>query len=402
MFLDNLRLALFSIGANRLRAGLTVTGVMVGVLSVTLIISLGRAVEREVSGSIDALGANMVFVYPTPDLATASRNVQLTERDAEAIRSRVPEVLRTAVLVSGQARAVAGTATIDTSVRGTDASYFQVVRLSVVEGRTFTAAEVRTRSNVAVIGRTVAEELFEDEPALGRRIRLNGVSTTVVGVVATSGGAVSADPNDFVLTPISTARQRFGLGGGATDQVSMILVEFPLGADLALAQSDVVALLQKDKRISPDVSPPFGTSSTEDLARTTSSLVNVVQAFLAAIASISIFVGGIGITNIMLVSVHERTREIGLRMAVGARRRDIRTQFLTESALLCVVGGMCGVVLAAVIATAITLATDFDVSIRLDHVLWAFLLSILIGVAAGYLPARKAALLDPIEALRRE
>lgn len=402
MFMDNLRLALFSIGANRLRAGLTVTGVMVGVLSVTLIISLGRAVEREVSGSIDALGANMVFVYPTPDLATASRNVQLTERDAEAIRSRVPEVLRTAVLVSGQARAVAGTATIDTSVRGADAAYFQVVRLSVIEGRIFTAAEVRTRSNVAVIGRSVAEALFDDEPVLGRRIRLNGVSTTVVGVVATSGGAVSADPNDFVVTPISTARQRFGLGGGATDQVSMILVEFPLGTDLGLAQSDVVALLQKDKRISADVSPPFGTSSTEDLARTTSSLVNVVQAFLAAIASISIFVGGIGITNIMLVSVHERTREIGLRMAVGARRRDIRTQFLTESALLCVVGGMCGVVLAALIATAITLTTDFDVSIRLDHVLWAFLLSILIGVAAGYLPARKAALLDPIEALRRE
>lgn len=402
MFFDNLQLAIQSISTNKLRSALTVIGVMIGVLSVVLIVSLGRTLEKEVSGSINALGADLVFVYPTRDLAGASRNTQLVERDAETIQSRIPGVQETAVLVSGQVRAVAGTSSVDTTLRGTDSSYFEISRLTVVEGSLFSRSDVRARANGVILGRTVANSLFGGMPAAGHRIKLNGVTTTVLGVAASPGAAASSDPNNFIVVPISTGRQRFGLGQGVPTSVGMILVEFGPSIDLAIAQQEIADLLRQTKRIPADITPPFGTSSTEDLAKTTSTLIKVVQLFLSAIASISIIVGGIGITNIMLVSVHERTREIGLRMAVGARPSDIRGQFLTESAVLCLLGGLTGVLFAVIVTGLITLATEFEVSISLGHVLSAFVLSITIGLVAGYAPARRAALLDPIEALRRD
>ncbi|MCZ8088357.1 MAG: ABC transporter permease [Brevundimonas sp.] len=403
MFAENLRLALDSIAANRLRAVLTVVGVMVGVFSVTLIIALGQAVGRQVSGSLDALGSNTVFLYPEADVAMSSPSVVLTERDAATVALRVQDVLRTASLLTGQGRAGYGTLTVDAVMRGVDDGYFDLVRLSILEGRSFSASDVSLRTNGVVIGSSVAEQLFGGQSAVGSRIRLNGVSTTVVGVAAMTGGGSLSDPNDFILVPISTARQRFGMGGGAGRQaVNMILVEFPPGVDLSDAQAEIARVLVETKRIRPDIPPPFGTSSTAELAQTTSSVIGVVQAVLSAIASISIFVGGIGITNIMLVTVSERTREIGIRMAVGARRQDIRGQFLTESALLCTCGGTFGVLLAVGTTLLIRAASGFDVFIELSHVALAFVISILIGVVAGFVPARKAALLDPIEALRRE
>ena len=388
--------------ANPLRAGLTATGVMVGVFSVVLIIALGRAVEREVSGSIDALGANMIFVFPTSG-TSPSASTGLTERDVTTIRRAVPQALRTTAIVSGGARAQAGGVTVDTSLRGVSAEYQDIARLSVIEGRLFSSAEERARSNVVVLGRSAAEALTTAHAVIGNRIRVNGISTEIVGIVASSSSSTAGDPNDFIITPLTTARQRFGLGGGAaSSQVNTILVELSQNEDLILTQALITESLNRANHISKDIPPPYGVSSTKELAESTSTLVQGVQLFLAAIASVSIVVGSIGITNIMLVTVHERTREIGLRIAVGATHNAVRDQFLTEAAVLCLAGGASGVCLAALAALGISLATGFSVTVRPDHLLWAFCLSVLIGLAAGYLPARKAARLNPIDALKRE
>lgn len=402
MLWDYLIQALHSMRANPLRSGLTATGVMVGVFSVVLIIALGRAMEREVAGSIDALGANMIFVFPTSGSGT-STSPGLTERDLATIRRTIPQALRTTAIVSGAARVQAAGISADTTLRGVSAEYQDIARLSPLEGRLFSQAEERVRANVAILGRSTAEAISSENSVVGRRIRINGISTEIIGIVASSTSSTSGDPNDFIITPLTTARQRFGLGGGAeSTQVNTILVELDPSDDLDVTQSNILSALNRSNRVSEDVPPPYSASNTKELSESTSELVRGVQLFLAAIASVSIVVGGIGITNIMLVTVHERTREIGLRMAVGATREAIRDQFLIEAAVLCLAGGLSGICLAALSALLISIATGFSVSIRPDHLIWAFCLSVLIGLGAGYLPARKAARLNPIDALKRE
>lgn len=400
VLMDNLLLALASIRANRLRSALTVLGVLVGVFSVTLIVALGRAVEREVSGSLEALGANMVFVFPATDAATTD---ELVERDASTIETRIPSVLQSSVLISANVRALAGDVNVDTTLRGVSGSYFEVTRLVVEDGAPFSDSDVRSGANVAVLGKSVADRLFDGEPAIGRRIRLNGVASTVGGVVTSPGASAAGDPNDFILVPITTARQRYGIGRDASSRaVDMIIVELPDEEGLEDARSQILALLKSEKRLRDDVLLPFNTATTEEISNATSTVITLIQWFLAAIASVSIFVGSIGITNIMLVTVAERTKEIGIRMAVGATEKNIRDQFLTESAVLCAIGGMSGVLVAGLVATVIGLLAKIQVPILPVHVLTAFLVSIAIGLVAGFVPSRKAARLDPIEALRRE
>ncbi|WP_374133026.1 ABC transporter permease [Sphingomonas sp. 28-62-20] len=380
-------------------------GVIIGVASVVLIISLGRAAERSIASSLDALGHDLVLVYPAPDGRGGGGAIRasLTDRDVDAMQRQLLGIDTVAAQLSGSARIIAGANRADTIVRGVDLSFFDVTPLTIVEGASLRDSDIATQASVIVLGRSTADRLFGDDQAVGRRVRVNGVSATVIGIASTVGSGLSGDQNDFALTPITTARQRLGLRvGNDDDSVGLVLLQFGGEVDLTDARERTLKFLKDRKRISDDETSPFAVSTTEDLSGATSSVVAVVQGVLAAIASISLIVGGIGIMNIMLVSVTERTREIGLRISLGAKPTHIRNQFLTEAAILCGLGGFIGLVLTLAIAFIIAAVSALPISVAPGDALFALATSLLTGLAAGYLPARRAAALDPIEALRSE
>lgn len=401
---ENVRSALEMIGAHRLRSALNVLGIVVAVSSVILIVSLGRAAERQITQSLDALGSRMLLVYPTLERADAGgvAPTVLTQRDATALRRSVADVTRVVPQLSTRARLVAGRNRADTSLRGTDQEFFAMTPLEFVEGAPFDAEDVRSRALVIVVGRTVADRLFRDQPAVGQRVRVNGVPVRIAGVAAMRGGGFAGDQNDFVLMPITTMRQRFGGGMGGGDAVGLLLVQFSDQIEAETARERVVAFFQRQKNVSANEPNPISVTSSEELSRATSTVIGVVQGVLAAIASISLVVGGIGIANIMLVSVAERTREIGLRMALGAEPRHIRSQFLTEAAILCLIGGLLGILVAGLLLGLVRLASGFPVTLTVQGTLIVLALSAGVGLVAGYVPAKRAAALDPTEALRRE
>lgn len=405
MFMENVRIALEAIRQNRLRSVLTIVGVVIGVGSIVMILALGKAAEVEVSRSLGRLGTNMLFVYPSanPGAGGGLARSVLGERDAAELLQSVPGVRRATAQISAPVRVIVGSARADTTLRGVSPAFFDLTATTMIEGGVFADTDVSSRATKVILGRSVAERLFEGESAVGRRVRINGSIATVSGVAASSGGALSGDQSDFILMPITTARQRFGLGQGVgSDAVDMVFVQFNADVPLSEAKARTAAFLERRKHLNANSPRPFEISTTEELSRAASSVVRILQGVLGAIASISLIVGGIGITNMMLVSVTERTPEIGIRMAVGARPADVRVQFLTEAAILCALGGTIALIGSTVLILAIRLMTGLAISLAASHVLIALGMAITTGVLAGYFPARRAAELDPVEALRRE
>ncbi len=407
MIAEDIRTAIESISANRLRSFLTMLGIIVAVSSVVMIIALSDAAERQIKGSLEGLGTQTILVYAAPGqggIAGATQGV-LTERDADALRGAFPDILHVVPQISNSVRVVFEDKRSDTSLLGVTPDYFSVASLDLLEGSLFSSSDVAARSVVVVLGRSTSERLFEGQSAVGRRVRINGVPAEVVGVAAARGSGAAGDQNDFVLAPVSSMRQRLGAGTMAiadADAVGMLLIKFTADADLAEARERIVSFFEDRKNIDQDEINPFTVSTSEELGQATSAIISVLQVVLGSIASISLVVGGIGIANIMLASVAERTWEIGLRMAVGAQPSQIRNQFLVEACILCVIGGIAGLIVAAAFVLIVGSVSDIPISISFGNIVLAIFMSGMTGLIAGYVPARRAAALDPIVALRRD
>ncbi len=402
----NVAIALTALRTNLMRSILTALGVLIGVLAVIIAVAVGDGAKASVLDSINQLGSNMAIVFPQPENRGARRVVdrgRLTERDAVAIRRLVPGVLAIAPQLRSTVQIViSGRNTTSTAV-GVTADYARVANAEVDTGRMIADADIRSAARVAVVGPSVATRLFGSFDPLGQSVRVNRIPFTIIGVLQSKGSTFGNDNDDLLLVPISTARQRFASAATqGPDDLHVLFVGFDDGVDLAVAKRNMVRVLRARNQVPKGEISPFTINTTEEFMKQSGLVTAIFQGVLVAIASISLLVGGIGIMNIMLVSVTERTREIGLRMALGARRSDIRNQFLVEAAVLCVIGGLIGVILAAILAPLLAGALDFPVPLSALTAIGAILFSAFIGLAFGSWPAIRASRLSPIEALRSE
>lgn len=401
----NVGIALVALRTNLLRSSLTTLGVMIGVLAVTLAVAVGDGAKVSVMNSINALGSNMAIVIPQPESRGGRRTSErgrLTERDARAILRTVPGVSAIAPQVRSTVQLVVAGRNTSTIAIGVTPEYARVTNIAVDAGRFIQASDERAAARVVVIGPTVAQRLFDDLDPVGQSVRISRVPFTIIGVLESKGSSFGQDNDDIALVPITAARQRFPATQQGPDDLSSLYVGFEDGADLIDGKKRLVTVLRQRNKVDKGEVEPFTVRTTEEFMRQSETVTAVFQAVLVAIASISLLVGGIGIMNIMLVSVTERTREIGLRMALGAKRRDIRNQFLVEAAVLCTLGGLAGLALAIAAARIFEAVADFPAPIGLATSLLAILFSAGIGLLFGGWPAIRASRLSPIDALRSE
>ena len=404
----NVAIAMTALRTNLMRSILTTLGVMIGVFSVILAVAVGNGAKVSVNQQIATLGSNMAIVVPEPDSGNngprrPSDRGRLTERDGQAILRQVPGVNAVAPQIRNSVQAVTSGRSATTQAIGATPEYGTISNVSASDGRFLTQGDVGSAGRVAVIGQTVADKLFADISPVGQTVRINRVSFTVIGVLESKGSNLGNDNDDQIVVPITTLRQR--LSTAATqgpDDVTLLFVGFEDEDSLLAGQKEIKRLLRDRYRVPKGKINPFTVRTTTEIAETTGEVTQIFQAVLVAIASISLLVGGIGIMNIMLVSVTERTREIGLRMALGAKRSDIRNQFLVEAAVLCIIGGAIGLVLAMVAAAVFQKVADFPAPVGWDTAIMSVAFSAAIGILFGGYPAIRASRLSPIEALRSE
>ena len=406
---EAIRSAFSSIGANALRSLLTMLGIVIGVAAVIAMVAIGSGARNLVDRQIRSLGANLAIVTPGNVTQGGARlgagaASTLSDEDAAAIAREIEGVAASAPFVRGNAQVVAGGTNWGTSVYAVDLDYFAAREWDVESGRSFDPEEIRRGEIVVLLGRTVARNLFGDGDPLEQTIRVRNVPFKVIGVMAPKGqSAFGQDQDDAIFVPLDAGRRRvIGRNYAKDRSVGSIFVKFEREEDIAPGIERMEALLRQRHRLLPDQENDFSVRNLTEVANTASASANTLSMLLAAVAAVSLLVGGIGIMNIMLVSVTERTREIGLRLAVGARPRDILGQFLIEATTLAIIGGAIGVALGVGAANAIASAAGWPSLISPDAVLLAVVFSGLVGIFFGFYPARRAARLDPIEALRRE
>ena len=404
----NLKVALVALRTNLMRSLLTMLGIIIGVGAVIGAVSVGKGAQRMIEEQINALGANLLVVFPgggfRGPVRGAGQGRPLLMSDAAALAAGIPEAAAVAPMVRGGVQAVAGNLNWATQLAGVTPAYRTARDLELAEGRFFTEEEDRAAAKVAVIGARVARELFGESLATGQVIRLNRTPVTVIGVLKEKGqSGLGSDQDDIVLVPISTAIKRL-LGGrqGRGDGVNIIYVKASSREAVPVVEQKIREILRQRLRVRAGEEDPFRIANTAEMQEFGNQATTIFSMLLGSIASISLLVGGIGIMNIMLVSVTERTREIGLRMALGARRRDILSQFLVEAITLSVIGGAIGVLLGIALARGIARFADWPASVDLPTILLAVGFSALFGIFFGFYPARRAARQNPIEALRYE
>jgi len=405
-----LKLAVAALRLNKLRSALTTLGIIIGVASVIVMAAIGAGASIAMQQQIAALGTNVLNVMPG-SMRIGGRQLgfggapPFSEKDLRAVRERVPEVVAISGQLNGSVNVVYGAANWSTTVNGVHAEYQDVRPWALKSGRFFTAEEVSRGAKVAVLGSSVTRELFESIDPVGETVRISNIPFEIIGLLTTrgqSGGPQDAD--DVVIVPLTTARSRLVGRMFATvpDTVGSLQVRIADSADLATVQDEVAAVLRKQRRIAAGQEDNFSIRNFAQLLQTRNAQAQTLSLLLAVTAAMSLVVGGIGIMNIMLVSVTERTREIGLRMAVGARHLDVLAQFLTEAILLCLAGGLIGLLLGVAVTIVISQLAGWTVSIGVGTVALAILASGAVGVIFGFVPARRAARLNPIDALRYE
>jgi putative ABC transport system permease protein len=402
------RSALSAIGANALRSLLTMLGIVIGVAAVIAMVAIGSGARNLVDKQIRSLGANLAIVTPGNVTQGGARlgagaASTLTDEDASAIKREIDGVTAAAPFVRGNAQAVAGGSNWGTTVYGVDNDYFAAREWDVDTGRAFDPDEIRRGEIVALLGRTVAKNLFGEEDPTEQTIRVRNVPFKVIGVMDSKGqSAFGQDQDDVIFVPLDAGRRRvIGRNYAKDRSVGSIFIKFDKEEDIVPGIEHVTALLRQRHRTG-EQEDDFAIRNLTEIAQTASASANTLSMLLAAVAAVSLLVGGIGIMNIMLVSVTERTREIGLRLAVGARPRDILGQFLIEATTLATIGGAIGVALGVGTAQAIASAAGWPALVSPNAIIIAVVFSALVGIFFGFYPAQRAAQLDPIEALRRE
>jgi putative ABC transport system permease protein len=407
--LDSLLVALTALRANLLRSILTTLGIVIGVASVIILVAVGNGAAGEVNRQITALGTNMLVVFPDAmrvmgRSSAAGTALPLSESDVLALRDKVPGVLGVSGQLDESAPIVRGNLNWTTAVSGVHADYTLVRDWPVSEGREITTQDIRNAARVALIGETVARQLFPNENPIGGEIRIKNVPFQIVGRLSVKGqSAMGRDQDDIMLIPIATARNRImGKSDVQVDQVGRIYVKLDDQTDMKVAQEDIETLLRQRRKGGPNNEDTFSVRNMAEFMRARTEVLSTMSYLLGATSAISLIVGGIGIMNIMLVSVTERTREIGLRMAVGGRRSDIMLQFLVEAVTLCVLGGLIGVASGIGIAWLIAYLASWPIDISPGVIGGAMGAAALTGIIFGFFPARRAAGLNPIDALRSE
>jgi putative ABC transport system permease protein len=407
--LASCRVAITALKVNALRSFLAMLGVIIGVASVIVMVSVASGASQAIEARINALGTNLLIVSPGSFTSGGRRAgegtaLALSEGDLKMIRARVPGVAAAAGVISGSAPLVFGASNWTTQVNGVNEEFLEVRDWALTEGRNFSEAELRSGAKVTILGATAARELFGTAGGFGEQIRIMNVPFTVIGVLAVKGqSGWGTDQDDTALVPITTARGRlFGAEQTVPDNLRQILVEVASAEEMADAQAEIETILRERRRVRSGAPDDFRVRDMADFIRTRTETQSILSLLLGATAAISLVVGGIGIMNIMLVSVTERTREIGLRMAVGARRRDILSQFLIEAVTLCVLGGLIGLLIGGGAALAMSVWGNWPIALSPTLVLIALAAAGLVGVFFGYYPARRAAEMNPIDALRYE
>jgi putative ABC transport system permease protein len=404
-----LRSAWRALTTNLMRSILTMLGIIIGVAAVITMIAVGAGAQQRVEEQIKGLGSNIMLVLPGAQATAGVRlgaqtGQTLTEEDAKAIALEVPEVQAAAPTLRTSAQVVAGNSNWNSSVFGTTPEYFEVREWPLAGGRGFEAAELAGSGKVAILGQTVVDQLFNGSDPIDQTIRIKKVPLTVIGVLSRKGqNSIGQDQDDTIVVPLSTFRNRIqGMSGGKLKRVGPINVKVREGQSMKLAEDNIRELLRQRHRLQPGQDDDFNVRNLTEMLAAQEESSRVMTLLLAAVAGVSLLVGGIGIMNIMLVSVTERTREIGLRMAVGARGRDILGQFLIEAVTLSLLGGAIGVLLGAAATFALAQVAGWQVALSVQSVALAVGFSAAVGVFFGYYPARRAAALLPIQALRYE
>ncbi|AKT43371.1 ABC transporter permease [Chondromyces crocatus] len=403
-FIAAVRIAFLAILRSKLRAALTVLGILIGVAAVVVVVALGTGVRQRVLQEISSMGANIIYVWPQTTQQSGARRkepTQMTENDAEAIRKEALSVSDVTTFSSTTTQVVASERNVSTSVMGTTRTYWGIRSFTFARGESWSESDEQLKAKVCVIGETVRENLFDSKDALGQYIRIGKHPFKVVGVLARKGqSSFGEDQDDRLLMPIGSFRSR--IMPAPPGKVDQIMVSATSERTVERAVKQIRDILKQRHRLDPDDEPDFSISTQAEFRKSQEVIFDTLTVLLSSIAGVSLLVGGIGVMNIMLVSVTERTREIGIRMAIGADEGDIMVQFLVEAIALSCIGGLFGLAVGVGLIFALTSVLGWSMSLPLPAVFAALGTSTAIGIIFGYLPARRAAKLDPILALRHE
>jgi len=406
MNLKNLmKAAIRSLAKNKMRTFLTMLGIIIGVASVITMLAIGQGSRESIQAQISTLGTNVMMIFPSASTTggvrmEAGTSQRMTLDDAKAVTERCPSILYLTPQVRTSGQLVAGSSNWRTSVYGVYPEYFDIRNLKIETGDRFSMNDDRSAAKVCLVGQTVVINLFgEGADAVGRFIRINKIPFKIVGIIEKKGqNAFGQDQDDMVIAPFSTVQKRML----TITYIQSMMASAKSESLIPAATEEITEVLKTRHRLGPSEDPDFTIRTQSDIAKTATETSRIMTILLATIASISLLVGGIGIMNIMLVSVTERTREIGIRMSVGARGRDVLLQFLIEALLISLIGGLIGIGLGVLVSQIVTDFMNWPITITLQSILMSFLFSSAIGIFFGWYPAQKAARLNPIDALRYE
>ncbi len=400
-------MAVRSLKINKMRSMLTSLGIIIGVSAVIIMLAVGSGASKRIAKDMESMGSNLLMIRSASANSGGVRmglgtKPSLTLKDAEAIQKNARGIMAVAPYSSGTAQLTYGNQNWSTTIGGTTASYLLIRNYEILDGRNFIPEDIKNNTKVAIVGNTVATELFGDMDPINKTMRIGNVPFKIIAILKTKGqSGMGMDQDDLVFIPITTAQKKV-FGTDFPGSIKMINVKAQNSESMEVAQTDIDEILTKRHNLGKNQEKDFEIRNLAEMQETIKSSARTMSILLGAIASVSLLVGGIGIMNIMLVSVTERTKEIGIRMAIGAKASDIRIQFLIESFLLSVIGGIIGVIVGILGAQSIRLFSDMSISISGFSIALSLGFSGAIGVLFGYYPAYKASLLNPIDALRYE